>query len=200
MIRRPTNSPRHALEEAFCRDVDNMLIGRLQTQADSEEAKARLSKATGLNDEKLINQLASLGVTPAGLMAVQMVPLVLIAWADHGVDDKERRLVMKRAKRFGVSERSEASALLDHWLDHRPPPLLLDTWKRFIRHELSSMPTKSRRKLVEMTQEQIRAVARCSGGFFGFGSISANEQKLIRVIHKVLNDCLSEADANRVAG
>ena len=39
MIGHPRGMARHALEEAFCRDVDNLLMGRLQTQAESDEAK-----------------------------------------------------------------------------------------------------------------------------------------------------------------
>ncbi len=200
MISHPKNIARHALEEAFCRDVDSLLIGRLQTQAESDEAKERLAKATGWKDHKLISQLAALGVTPEGLMAVQMIPLVLIAWANHGVDHKEREFVMSKAERFGVRERSEAYALLEHWLSHRPPVTAFDAWRRFIRLELASMPRKSSERLVALTKNQMVAVARCSGGFLGFRRICSNEQKLITTMSKVLDDCLNGADMNRLGG
>ncbi len=64
-------------------------------------------------------------MTPESLMAVQMVPLVLIAWANHGVDRKGTEFVLSKAKRFGVREPSDAHALLDHWLRHRPPVIAL---------------------------------------------------------------------------
>ena len=80
-------------------------MAHMQSQADSDEAKSRLAQTLGSKDRKLVSQLASLGVTPEGLMAVQMVPLVLIAWANHGVDEKERSIVLSKAKRFGVESR-----------------------------------------------------------------------------------------------
>lgn len=200
MIGRPTHTALHASEEAFCRDVDKLLIGRLQTHAESEEAKERLANVAKLTDRKLISQLAKLAVTPEGLMAVQMVPLILIAWSNGNVDKKERRFVMAKAKRFGVAERSEAFALLEHWLGHRPPVLVLDTWKRFIRHELASMCPKSRARLIEMTKEQMLSVARCSGGFLGLRRISASKHKLIAAMSKVLDETFNEADMTRHAG
>jgi DnaJ-domain-containing protein 1 len=196
MISHPNDGAKHALEAAFCRDVDNLLIGRLQTQADSDEAREKLARVAHLKDPKLIDQLASLGVTPAGLVAIQMVPLVLIAWADHGVDQKERACIFRQAKRFGIRQTSEAYALLDHWLDHRPPVLVFDTWRRFIRHEFAVMCSKKRATLVRITKEQMVAVARCSGGFMGLRRISSNEQKLIQAITRVLNDGCRAAQAD----
>ena len=93
MIGHARYKARRAQEEAFYRDVDNMLIGRLQAQADSEEAKIALAEVAKLKDAKLIDQLAGLGVTPDALLAVQMIPVVLIAWANHGVDARERQYV-----------------------------------------------------------------------------------------------------------
>ena len=200
MIGHPTSTARHALEEAFCRDVDNLLIGRMQIRAESDEAKARLVKATGWKDQKLISQMAALGVTPNGLMAIQMIPLVLIAWANHGVDSKERDFVMSKAKRFGIRERSEAYALLEHWLSQRPPVMVFDTWRRFIRNELASMCPKTGARLVALTKEQMQAVARCSGGFWGFRRICHNEHKLITSMSRILDDCLNKADSSRRAG
>jgi hypothetical protein len=197
MIRRPNDGARHAMEAAFCRDVDNLLIGRLRTQADSDEAREKLATVAHLKDPKLIDQLASLGVTPAGLVAVQMVPLVLIAWADHGVDQKERACIFRHAKRFGIRQTSEAYALLDHWLDHRPPVLVFDTWRRFIRHEFSMMSAKSRETLVQITKQQMAAIARSSGGFMGLRRISSNEQQLIQAITRVLDDSCRAALADR---
>jgi hypothetical protein len=99
---------------------------------------------------------------------------------------------MEQAKRFGVQEYSEAHALIEHWLDHRPSTVLLDTWKRLLKHELTSMGSKSRDKLIALTKEQMMSVARCSGGFLGFHRVSAGERKLIAAICKVLDDSLQQ--------
>jgi len=200
MIRPTKNTARHALEEAFARDVDSLLMDRLQTEADSDEAKERLAKASGWSDHKLLSQLALLGVTPESLMAVQMIPLVLIAWANHGVDQKEREFVMSKAERFGIRERSEAHAILEHWLRNRPPVTVFDTWRRFIRCELASMPPKSRERLVVLMKNLMFATARCSGGFLGLRRICANEQRLITAMSRILDDCLNVVAINSRAG
>lgn len=200
MIGHPVHTARHTQEEAFCRDVDKLLMGRLQTQADTEEAKLRLKKMTGLTDNKLISQLALLGVTAEGLVAMHMIPLVLIAWANQGVDEKERGCVIRQAELFGIRERSEAYALLEHWLSHRPSPIFLDSWRRFIQHELRSLCSKKRQRLIDLTKEQMSAVARCSGGFLGFHRVSANEHRLILSMSKILDESCDEADTARCAG
>ena len=200
MIGHPVHTARHTQEEAFCRDVDRLLMGRLQTQADSEEAKLRLKKMTGLTDNKLISQLALLGVAPEGLMALHMIPMILIAWANQGVDEKERGYVISQAEVYGIRERSEAFALLEHWLSHRPSPIILDSWKRFIQHELRSLSSKKRQRLIDLTKEQMSAVARCSGGFLGFHRVSANEHRLMTSMSKVLDESCDEVEAPRFAG
>lgn len=197
MMGHPSSNARHAMEEAFCRDVDNMLIGRLQVHADSDEARQELADSAHLKDHKLIAQLARLGVTPRGLIAMQLAPSVLIAWADRGVDAKERALVVSQAKRFGIRERTEAHALLEHWLDHRPPVLLFDAWRRFMRHELASMSGKPKDRLISITKEQTHDIAHCSGGFLGIGRVSSNEQKLLLAINRVLDDGTADSAQRR---
>ncbi len=189
MIWHPTTDARHTKEEAFCRDVDNMLMGRLQAHAESDEAKARLAKMPHLKDAKLVSLLSRLGITPEGLIAVQLVPMTLVAWASGSVDDKERKLIFDQAKRFGIRERSEPFALLDHWMSHRPSPLLMETWRRFISLELKSLSGKPREKLIELTKEEMLAVAKCSGGFLGLGRVSSTEHRLISTMSKVLDEC-----------
>lgn len=188
MIGPSTRRAQHALEEAFCRDVDNLLIDRLRFKASAEEEKAKLATAASLTDAKLIDQLASLGISAAGVPAVLMLPMVLVAWADHRIDIKERRYILSEAKRCGLQARSEAYALLQHWLDHRPPVIVFDTWKRLIQHELSLMGSKSKDKLIASTKAQMKSVARTAGGFFGFHRVSENERKLTDAISKVLDE------------
>ena len=179
-------SARHALEEAFFRDVDEMIVRRLKSDADSEKARRELIQSTGLHDKTLIDELSQLGVSAEGLIALRLVPLVMVAWADQGVDQSERQAVIAQALRVGVIDGSVAAVLLEHWLNHKPPARILDAWKRYMSSELASMSKVAKERLIALMEVQMTAVATSSGGHFGIGRVSAKEQQLIDMMTHVL--------------
>ena len=186
----PTSSEknaRHALEEAFFRDVDSMIVSRLRSEADSDDAKRAL-ESTGLHDHTLIEELTQLGVTAEGLIAMRLVPLVMVAWAQDSVDEAERVTVLAQALRVGVVDGSVAEALLEHWLNEKPPLAILDAWKRYMQSEFATMSRVARAKLLALTEQQMTAVAEASGGHMGFGQVSAKERQLIEMMTHVLRD------------
>ncbi len=177
---------RHALEEAFFRDVDEMIVRRLRSEAESGGARETLIKTTGLTDKTLIDELTQLGVTPEGLIAMRLVPLVMVAWAQGGVDEAERETVLKESRRFGVVDGSVAAVLLEHWLNRKPPLAILDAWKRYMNSECSKMSKAAKEKMIELMEQQMAAVAKASGGHFGVGKVAANEQQIIDMMTHVL--------------
>lgn len=179
-------SARHALEEAFFRNVDSMIVRRLQSEADSEDARETLMQSTGLHDKTLLDELSQLGVTTEGLIAMRLVPLVMVAWADRGVDKAERQTVIAQALRVGVIDGSVAAVLLEHWLNQKPPAKILDAWRRYMTSELASMSTVAKRRLIALMEEQMTAVANSSGGHFGIGKVTVKEQQLIDMLTDVL--------------
>jgi hypothetical protein len=181
-----SNSARHALEEAFFRDVDAMIVNRLQRDADSEDARKELMKSTGLHDSILIKELCQLGVSVDGLIAMRLVPLVMVAWADNDVDESERAAVMAQALKVGVVDGSVAAVLLEHWLNQKPPSKIIDAWKRYMSGELASMSMEAKRRLIALMETQMTAVAESSGGMIGIGKVAAKEQQLIDMMTHVL--------------
>ncbi|MGI9474570.1 MAG: hypothetical protein ACR2NZ_23735 [Rubripirellula sp.] len=192
MMAFPNPGSRHALEDAFFRNVDTMILGRFQNEADRDSAKQALATATGLSDSVLLRELVQLGITPPGLIALHLAPLVLVAWAQEGVSDSERKQIIRNSHQYGIHHGSMASLLLNHWLNHRPPATLYDAWKRFTLNELSQLGNRPRLKLVRLIEEQMITVAKSSGGHFGFGKISAAEQRLIDRVKSVLHDATVE--------
>jgi hypothetical protein len=178
---------RQALEEAFFRDVDEMIVRRLRSEAESEDAH-KLLQSTGLHDPTLIEELTKLGVTAEGLVAMRLVPLVMIAWARDGVDPKERSVVMAEAYRFGVVEGSVAGVLLEHWLTHKPPLAIYDAWRRYMESELATMSLVAKAKLIALMESQMQAVANASGGVLGVARASLEEQALIDIMTRVLRE------------
>ena len=165
-----------------------MILGRFQNEADRESAKKTLAESAGLKDPILVRELVQLGITPAGLVAIHLTPLVLVAWAHDGVDPAERKQILKHSHQYGIQNGSSASVMLEHWLNHRPPATLYDAWKRYTKQELASLSKRPREKLARLIEQQMIAVAKSSGGHFGFGKISSSEQKLIDRVKLVLHE------------
>jgi hypothetical protein len=183
-----SKSARHALEEAFFRDVDAMIMQRLRSEADSPDASSTLMQSTGLRDPILIDELCQLGVSAEGLIAMRLVPLVLVAWADNVVNEAERETVLAQAHKVGVVDGSVASVLLEHWLNQRPPSKIIDAWKRYMSSELAAMSKAAKKRLIALMEAQMTAVAEASGGHLGMGKTSQTEQQLIEMMTRVLRE------------
>ncbi|GIW99155.1 MAG: hypothetical protein KatS3mg111_2488 [Pirellulaceae bacterium] len=175
-----------ALEHVF-RGIDQRLIQRLKEEASSEQSRRLLVEAAGIDDPRLIDELADLGVTVYGLVALRLVPLVLVAWAEDAVDIQERQAILDTARSFGIREGSVADALLDYWIRVRPTRELLDAWKRLIERELRQLSPRGRRHFIELTRQQMEQVAKASGGRWGLGKISPAEQRMIDGLLYIMN-------------
>ena len=183
----PEESVKHALEDAFFRDVDSMIVSRLRSEAASDDAKKTLEQ-TGLHDQTLIDELIALGVTAEGLVAMRLVPMVMVAWAERGVDASERQAVLAEAYRLGVADGSVVAVLLENWLNQKPPIAILDAWKRYMKSDIATMSGVAKEKLIQLMERQMRAVAHASGGHLGVGKISKKEQQLITMMTHILRE------------
>lgn len=183
-----SRTARHALEEAFFRDVDAMIMQRLHSEAETPKASKALMESTGLRDPILIEELCQLGVSAEGLIAMRLVPLVLIAWADNVVTDDEREAVMAQAKKIGVAGGSVADVLLEHWLTQKPPLKIIDAWKRYMTTKFAKMPRTAKTRLINLMKSQMMAVAEASGGHLGIGKLSKKEQQLIYMMTRALEE------------
>lgn len=175
-------SAQQALEQAFFRDIDSMIMNRLCAESHTKDARRALMKEAGLRDKLLIEELTELGVTPEGIIAMRLVPLVLVAWADHRVDRAEWATVDAEALRMGIADGSVASVILHHWLKTRPPATIFDAWKRYIRTELAAMSPKAKTKLTALMKKQMTEMAEASGGHFGMAKTSSKEKQVIEMV------------------
>lgn len=176
----------HAIEEAFFRNVDAQLLEKLRAEAASETGRAELIRKTGMQDETLIDELVSQGVTAEGLVAVRVIPLVLVAWADREVTEDERKTVLEEAHRMGIQEGEIPHLLLENWLHVRPAAELGDAWKRYTLELLDAMKANERTAYIRELKREMNAVAKASGGVFGFGKVSQAESKLMSILLEAL--------------
>lgn len=177
------------LEDAFFHDIDQKLIERLRDESRNKASRLSLVKQAGISDPTLAEELLELGVTPESLIAIRLVPLVLVAWADREVSDDERETIIAEARRLGIRAASVADDLLDSWLRKRPSKAMGDAWARYTRGLLLDIPSEIRSAYVKEIKREMMAVARASGGVLGFGNVNDMELDML----EKLTDLLDEA-------
>ncbi len=192
-LHRTSTMPKNRQNEKFFTDLEDLIVTRLKTHYGSKQGRDELVRSTGIHDETLISELCQLGVDADSLIALRLFPLVIVAWAEERADEAERSSVMDEAKRMGIAEDSVAWLMLDSWLRRSPPGIGVDAWKRYTHELFSSLTRASKKQLIELTERQMIAVAKASGGYFGLGKISTREQ---RAIDQVRDAMLRELGEN----
>ncbi len=176
-----------ALEDSFFRDLDATLIERMRAEAQDEASRKQLANQAGITDPTLLAELGHQGVTIESLVALALVPMVLVAWADRGVSDDERASIVAEARKLGIHENSIADQLLASWLRIRPTKELSDAWKRYTHGLLATMAEASKRTYIDDVVKKMTAVAKASGGVLGFGTVSDLEATTIKQLTGVLH-------------
>lgn len=170
---------RNMIENHFFAETEKMIVKRLQASADSEQGRAELLRSTGIDDKQLIDEMAQLGITAEGVLALRLLPLVMVAWAQDHVDQDEHAAVMAEAHRLGIVEDSVAWVLLDVWMRKLPPAKSIDAWKRYMHGVFERISPVAQQKLIDATHHQMTAVAKASGGHLGLGKVSKQEKHMI---------------------
>jgi hypothetical protein len=169
------------LEDSFFLEEDRALIERLKARRRMEEDRQALAHASGIRDQKVLDRLVELGVKPESVAPLALVPIVEVAWADGALDEKERKAVLKAAEARGISAGDLEHQLLEHWLDRRPEPHLLEAWEHYVTGLLPELAAEQQRALRRELIEQARSVAEASGGFLGLGNkVSSEEAAMLK--------------------
>ncbi len=163
-----------AQEDEYFLKKDRELIELLRQKAKVQEELRALGQEVGVTDEGLIHELAELGFTPDTVKLLPLVPVLEMAWAEGGVTDAERKMVVDLARGRGIDAGSTADHLLTDWLDRRPE----DSVFRRAGSLISALVESGGR--FDIGPDDIikygEAVAEASGGLFGIRRISTEER------------------------
>jgi hypothetical protein len=171
---------RKALEDSFFRERDQLLLEKLRMELETVEEHRNLAHVSGILDDKVLANLVKAGVRAETLMAVTLIPLVEVAWADGSVSEDERAAVLKAAAENGVKEGSAAHQLLSHWLKDRPDVRIIASWKEYVGALAKAMPADAMLVLRERLIGRMRTVAEATWSLMGLGrKISKVEQSAI---------------------
>ncbi|NQV25281.1 MAG: hypothetical protein HQ518_13035 [Rhodopirellula sp.] len=175
-----------SLEAAFFRKVDFELLEKLRLRMANDQALERLAADTGIHNQQVLQELLDLNFTPHNLLALWLVPLTQVAWADGRVMPAEREAVLNSLRKHGYAEDSPAWRLLESWLDYKPCDEVLTAWKNYAQ---AVVQTAGQEKLLPLRSELLdraREVAEAAGGVFGFGSVSKTEETILHQIEDAL--------------
>lgn len=167
---------RRALEEAFFSKHHTKLVDELRRRKGREERTAALSAATGIRDHALLERLIDVGLGAETVVALALVPLVEVAWVDGRIQPKERQAVLEAAAESGIETGSPAYELLSDWLEHRPDPVLVQSWREFVSGLCAELGDDARRTLELDVMGRARRVAEAAGGLLGVASVSGAER------------------------
>ncbi len=165
----PSRGHQRFLLDAIFHEQDQELRKAFRERMEKLERREQLARVSGIRDEAMLARLIELGITAESLAALELVPLVFVAWADGGVQAQERAAIVALAKAAGVEPQDGRYPLLEHWLKRRPDAVMLDTWKNYIRELRQQMDSQEAENLRHELLDRAQRVAQAAGGFLGFG-------------------------------
>lgn len=176
------------LEEAFFAGENAGLLDELRKKTEAGDRLQMLREVVKIRDDAFLNRLVALGLGPETALAVTLIPLVFVAWADGKLDDREREAVLEAARERGVTADRIARQLLKDSLAHKPDPRLLSLWKAYVSRLWGCFTADERWRMRSNLLRAAREVAESAGGILGLTSkISAEERRVLGDLEKFLD-------------
>jgi tellurite resistance protein len=177
-----------SLEETFFAGENANVLAELRRTTDERERRAMLREVVKLKDERFLNRIVALGVTPQTALVVALAPLVVVAWADGKLDDREREAILKAAQDRGVTSDKFAHRALAGALMRPPDPRLFALWKGYVGRLWGCFTADESWAMRSNVLKSVREVAESAGGFLGITSkISAEERRVLEELEKLLD-------------
>jgi hypothetical protein len=157
------------LLDAVFQEQERHLLEAFRDRMKKMEQREQLMQVSGIHDEAALDRLVELGITPETLAALELVPLVFVAWADGGVQAAEREVIIALAQAAGINPQDGRYPLLEHWLKKRPGVEMLEAWKHYVQDLRRQLDGEEAERLRHELLDRAQSVARAAGGFLGFG-------------------------------
>lgn len=175
-----------SLEEEYFHRKEREVIDKLRVRAAADEQRRRLAEKAGVADEEVLRDLQDLGYTPETVMMLYLVPVIQTAWAEGGVSQKERDLIVKAARSRGITEGTPCDQQLNMWLTTQPSEEVFERSLRAIRTILQAQPSDVREASEKDLLSLATAIASASGGIVGFRTVSDEERQILAHINEEL--------------
>ena len=170
---------RKSLEDEFFSKENQRLLDALRKKEAAEARKDALSAASGIDNADVLDQLDQHDIEPQTVAALAVVPLVVVAWADGQLEEKERLAVIAGAEAAGIQVGSPSHVLLGSWLEQPPADRLLEVWKDYVAALCKTLDRSAAQVLKKDILDRARGVAAAAGGFLGFGSKVSDVERAV---------------------
>jgi len=178
-----------ALEEAFFGQENARLLEKLRANVARKEQREALRQVVSIDDEAFLDRLIEMGIRPETVLALRLVPLAFVAWADGRIDAAEKKAILEAAAQHELVPGSPGHTLLTSWLARAPDAHLFEVWKGYVRSIWTAFRPDERAEMRERMTGLARGVAEAAGGFLGLTSrISPGERAVLSEIEAALAD------------
>ncbi len=161
MDHHPLSVRARASEDEYFRRRDTEILDRAREVTRITRERIALAEALSSSDLEAVDTLHAHGLRDSTARIVEWLPAVEVAWLG-GVDDAERRAVRRR---FAAQEGSvpDGAALLELWLEVRPPESLFLAGRRVLTDRLRALEAQTRQHTRARILEVCEAAGRASG-------------------------------------
>lgn len=163
---------------------------KIEREVKHQREIRRIGQTVGESSTEILEQIRKLGFDGETAVVFQLLPLVIVAWADGKVSGKERTVIFKWLEARGIAEGSDAWTMMGTLLEQRPSDHVMEEGLRLLAL-VSSHHEGEAKSIVDLCF----ALAESHGGFFGLGKkMSEEERALIHHISEVLGpEAMAEA-------
>lgn len=170
----------HSLEEAFFMERNAKLIEQRKKLEELQKTKETLTQVSGIRNEKVLDKLMELGVSPSVMASLSVLPLVEVAWADGQLSEAEKDAVLAEAGKEWLVKGSVNHELLAAWLKERPSAKFLEAWIYYIKGLRENLTAQQLEDLKAELLGRAKKVADAAGGFLGLSKISDEEKAVLK--------------------
>jgi hypothetical protein len=189
---------RKSLEEEFFHKESQKDLATFKEKLARQTSKQELKKASGMEDDGVLDKLIELGIRADTIAALSLVPLIKVAWADGSIQDGEREGILHGAEGKGIDKQSGSYQLLEKWLETEPPDSLFEAWAAYVQTLRAELTPEQGSILKNQVTRFARIIAESAGGFLGIGRVSGEEKQALAWIESVFD--AAAGDESEAAG
>ena len=183
---------RKALEEAYFRKKDAQLVDKLKAVFHRTVDRESIRQTTGITDERVLDNLVELSLSGEMMAAFRLYPLIEVAWADGGVDEREVRAVLAAIEEHGIPRGSRPHVMLENALKNRPGEDSRKAWYMYAEELRKILNPEELTTFRNDLLDHARRIAAASGGLLSVAfQVSTNERKVLEAIKRALTPDLS---------
>ncbi len=174
------------LEDTFFSAKNADLLKEMSKTALQAERRDALRRVVAVRDDAFLDRLIAMDIGPERAMALRLIPLVFVAWADGTMDEAEREAILRAAKQEGLVSDDMTKRVLRDWLESPPDPRVLQLWKDYVAKIWLRFTPDEQWEMKKNLTKGLDDVANAAGGFLGLGKISTAEQAMLDDLNKVV--------------